>query len=149
MNLDTATGLGFLGFFISTYLLFIIGFGIIGIIAHWKLFEKADVDGWKAIVPILNFWEMIKIRSLPPGSSLIGSTINWKKSRLSLSPAPLRSSTRGWEIVMSTPRFLLHCSGLRAFRQRSVSGSSIHGGNSFTMPGPRPMWESGSQWMES
>jgi len=66
MNLDAATELGFLGFFLSTYLIVIIGWVVIGFIAHWKIFEKADVDGWKAIVPILNFWEMIKIAGLNP-----------------------------------------------------------------------------------
>jgi hypothetical protein len=35
-------------------------------VANWKVYEKAGVAGWKAIVPILNLWEMLKIAGLNP-----------------------------------------------------------------------------------
>ncbi len=38
-----------------------IAIGIIGIIANWKLYEKAGEPGWSAIVPVYNMMQMIKI----------------------------------------------------------------------------------------
>lgn len=35
--------------------------GILQIIATWKLYEKAGEDGWKAIIPVYNYFVMIKI----------------------------------------------------------------------------------------
>lgn len=35
--------------------------GIVGIVAMWKLYEKAGEPGWSAIVPVYNFMQMCKI----------------------------------------------------------------------------------------
>lgn len=34
---------------------------IITIISQWKLFKKADEEGWKSIIPLYNTYTMIKI----------------------------------------------------------------------------------------
>ena len=52
--------------FFGGYMLFVLAIAVVGIIANWKLFEKANVEGWKSIIPILNIWEIIKISGLNP-----------------------------------------------------------------------------------
>lgn len=53
---------------------------VIMIIAMWKIFEKAGQEGWKAIIPIYNYYILLKIVGKPgwwlvllliPGVSLI------------------------------------------------------------------------------
>lgn len=34
---------------------------VIAVIGMWKMFTKAGVDGWKAIIPILNIYELYKM----------------------------------------------------------------------------------------
>ncbi len=34
---------------------------VLGIIAMWKVFQKAGEQGWKAIIPILNAFTLVKI----------------------------------------------------------------------------------------
>ncbi len=43
--------------------------GIVTIIAYWKLFEKAGVEGWKAIIP---YYNTFKIAQIATGNDLIG-----------------------------------------------------------------------------
>lgn len=43
--------------------------GILSIIAYWKLFEKAGVEGWKAIIP---YYNTFKIAQIATGNDLIG-----------------------------------------------------------------------------
>lgn len=38
---------------------------IIEIVALWKIFEKAGVEGWKAIIPIYNSWTLAEIAGKP------------------------------------------------------------------------------------
>lgn len=38
---------------------------IFSIVCYWKIFEKAGIEGWKAIIPFYNFYCMIKIAGLP------------------------------------------------------------------------------------
>lgn len=38
---------------------------LIVIISYWKIFEKAGVAGWKAIIPIYNFYVLLKIVGKP------------------------------------------------------------------------------------
>lgn len=35
-----------------------LAFGIVTLIAHWKLFEKAGEPGWKAIIPYYNTFKL-------------------------------------------------------------------------------------------
>lgn len=46
-----------------------IAFGIVQIIAMWKLFEKAGEPGWTSIIPVYNYLQMIKIAT---GSYFLG-----------------------------------------------------------------------------
>lgn len=43
------------------WLLFILALVVIVIVAWWKFFEKAGEEGWKALVPVLNFYTLSKI----------------------------------------------------------------------------------------
>ncbi|MCM1131880.1 MAG: DUF5684 domain-containing protein [Ruminococcus flavefaciens] len=50
-------------FFIVFYLGIIVvslAFGVLQIIAQWKLFEKAGEYGWASLIPIYNYFVMIK-----------------------------------------------------------------------------------------
>ncbi|MCH4890819.1 hypothetical protein EZV73_24785 [Acidaminobacter sp. JC074] len=58
--------LGAFAFFSSGFFLLWLGMIVVSIIAMWKVFEKADVDGWKSLIPFLNIWEMLKISGLNP-----------------------------------------------------------------------------------
>ncbi len=46
-----------------------LAFGIVTLIAHWKLFEKAGEPGWKAIIPYYNTFKLAQIAT---GSNLVG-----------------------------------------------------------------------------
>ena len=61
-----------LGVFAGIYLIFLIAliaWGIAAIIANVKLFEKAGVEGWKAIIP---FYNTIKISEIATGKKTLG-----------------------------------------------------------------------------
>lgn len=34
---------------------------VLAIIANWKMFEKADVEGWKSLIPIYNLYKQTEI----------------------------------------------------------------------------------------
>lgn len=38
---------------------------ILNVIGLWKMFEKAGIDGWKAIVPIYNTYNVVKMVNRP------------------------------------------------------------------------------------
>lgn len=38
---------------------------IVAIVAMWKVFEKAGVEGWKAIIPVYNSWTLAEIAGKP------------------------------------------------------------------------------------
>jgi hypothetical protein len=39
--------------------------GVLGIIAFWRVFQKAGQSGWKAIIPIYNLYILLKIVGRP------------------------------------------------------------------------------------
>lgn len=45
---------------------------VVSIVALWKVFEKAGVPGWKAIIPIYNSWILFEIAGKPGWWALIG-----------------------------------------------------------------------------
>jgi len=47
------------------YLLIIIVIYLITIAGMWKIFEKAGVEGWKALIPVYNFWVLAEIVGKP------------------------------------------------------------------------------------
>lgn len=46
-------------------LIFLLPIIILQCVGLWKLFEKAEVQGWKAIIPFYNFYQMLKISGRP------------------------------------------------------------------------------------
>lgn len=60
-----------MGFMGGVFLIFIVIYGMImlvslavlvlSFIAHWKLFEKAGEPGWSAIIPVYNYFKVVKI----------------------------------------------------------------------------------------
>ncbi len=46
-------------------MIFCLVIGIIGIVATWRVFEKAGQPGWAAIIPIYNIYVMTKIAGKP------------------------------------------------------------------------------------
>ena len=51
------------GFFIF-FLLLILAFAIVGIIANWKMYKKAGKKGWECIVPFYGYWVLTEIAEL-------------------------------------------------------------------------------------
>ena len=52
--------------FVATYALVIMAIAIIGIIANWKIFNKAGKPGWASIVPVYNMVVLFQIVGLSP-----------------------------------------------------------------------------------
>ena len=64
-SLDVSEGLiaGIFGFLAAIWLL-VVAVIVIGIIAQWKIFEKAGEEGWKAIIPFYNMYIYTKISGM-------------------------------------------------------------------------------------
>ncbi len=60
----------------SFTLLIVLASIIITVVALWKVFEKAGVEGWKAIIPIYNGWVLAEIAGKPGWWSLV-SLLAW------------------------------------------------------------------------
>ena len=50
----------------ATFGIFIMILGVLLIVAQWKIFTKAGVEGWKSIIPIYNLITLFKICGLSP-----------------------------------------------------------------------------------
>lgn len=51
---------------------------ILALVVHWKLFEKAGEEGWKALIPIYNLYILFKItwgadRAMVPMAPILGT----------------------------------------------------------------------------
>lgn len=72
-SVSAETGVGiFVMVMLAIYgivMLVALAFGIVSIIAYWKLFEKAGEPGWKAIIPYYNTFKLAQIAT---GSNLVG-----------------------------------------------------------------------------
>ena len=44
-----------------TFVLLVIAFYVLLVVAQWKMFTKAGVEGWKSIIPIYNTYMLFKI----------------------------------------------------------------------------------------
>jgi hypothetical protein len=55
------TGNGFVGAFSTAYMLVLIAIVVVCIIAQWKMFEKAGVEGWKSLIPFYNSYCLCEI----------------------------------------------------------------------------------------
>ena len=54
---------GFLGFF---FILCILAWAVLVIVAEWKIFTKAGKEGWKALIPIYNTYTLLQILNMEP-----------------------------------------------------------------------------------
>ena len=54
---------GFLGFF---FVLCIIAWAVLVIVAEWKIFTKAGKEGWKSLIPVYNAYTMLQILNMEP-----------------------------------------------------------------------------------
>jgi len=52
--MESVVASGLLGSFFTVYILILLAITVLSIIAQWKLFEKAGVDGWKSLIPFYN-----------------------------------------------------------------------------------------------
>jgi hypothetical protein len=66
----TTTDAGLFGVGLGMLLLFSLAFWVVSVIALWKVFEKAGEKGWKALIPIYNFWVLCEIAGRPGWWSL-------------------------------------------------------------------------------
>jgi len=55
----------FLGFSLAALFFTSLIIWVVSIIALWKVFEKAGVEGWKAIIPFYNYWVLCEIAGRP------------------------------------------------------------------------------------
>ncbi len=70
---DDAAAVGFLaGTMLLVMLLVFLPLLIFYIVCLWKVFEKAGVEGWKAIVPVYNGWVLAEIAGKPGWWGIVG-----------------------------------------------------------------------------
>jgi len=62
---DEGAVAAFVGLFTGVFLLIMLPVIIFSIVCLWKTFEKAGVEGWKAIIPFYNTWTMAEIAGKP------------------------------------------------------------------------------------
>ena len=71
---DTTTSAGVgagLALFGGMFLIIWLAVFVVAVIAMWKVFEKAGVEGWKAIIPIYNSWTLAEIAGKPGWWALV------------------------------------------------------------------------------
>jgi hypothetical protein len=61
---------GFWAFFAGLWL-FALAVWVVSIVALWKVFEKAGIPGWKAIIPIYNAWLLFEMAGKPGWWALV------------------------------------------------------------------------------
>lgn len=62
---DAAAGIfGGLAIFFIILIVLLLAFGIVAIIANWKLFKKAGKGGWECIIPFYGQWVLVEIAEL-------------------------------------------------------------------------------------
>lgn len=67
LSTDDNTGLmAFLG----AYFFFVAILLVVQIVAMWKVFEKMGIEGWKAIIPVYNYWVLCEAVGKPGWWSL-------------------------------------------------------------------------------
>jgi len=61
----TTTDTTYLGMALGTLFLFSFIFWVVTAVAMWKVFEKAGQKGWKALIPVYNYWVLCEIAGRP------------------------------------------------------------------------------------
>ena len=64
-SVNVGAGL-FAGFFGVFFVLCVIAWIVVTIIAEWKIFTKAGKEGWKALIPIYNAYSLLQILNMEP-----------------------------------------------------------------------------------
>lgn len=64
-SVNVGAGL-FAGFFGVFFVLCVIAWIVLTIIAEWKIFTKAGKEGWKALIPIYNAYTLLQILNMEP-----------------------------------------------------------------------------------
>lgn len=62
----------FFALFTGVFLLIMLPVIIFYVVCLWKVFEKAGVEGWKAIIPVYNGWVMAELAGKPGWWALVG-----------------------------------------------------------------------------
>lgn len=70
-DLTTKSDGGFLAFMAGLWLLIMV-FVVVTIVGMWKVFEKAGIPGWKALIPVYNTWLMMEMSGKPGWWALVG-----------------------------------------------------------------------------
>ncbi len=77
---NEATGFAAIGVFFLVFLLIIlaiiIAFSVMTIVGLWKMFRKANEEGWKAIIPIYNIIVLCKLVGVTPWWLLIAFVLS-------------------------------------------------------------------------
>lgn len=71
LNSTESAGLAGLAIFSGVFLLIWLAVVVVMVVSMWKVFEKAGVEGWKAIIPVYNFWVLCEIAGRPGWWSLV------------------------------------------------------------------------------
>ncbi len=70
-DVDTGSTAG-LALFSGVFLIIWLAVAAVMIVSMWKIFEKAGVEGWKAIIPVYNGWVMAEIAGKPGWWGIVG-----------------------------------------------------------------------------
>ena len=77
---NETTGIAALGAFVLIFILIIaaitIAFVVMSIVGQWKMFNKANEEGWKAIIPIYNTITLCKLVGVTPWWLLISFVLS-------------------------------------------------------------------------
>lgn len=57
---------------LMAWLIVIVPLFIFSVICMWKIFEKAGVEGWKALIPIYNSWTLAEVAGKPGWWGIVG-----------------------------------------------------------------------------
>ncbi len=97
-NQAAAVGAAF-GAILGTILVGALIFYVLTVIATWKIFEKAGEPGWKAIIPIYNFYILYKIVKMEKWF--------WIMLGVSVVASIISVTTRGPELYTSSSEAIL------------------------------------------
>lgn len=114
---ETAVAVGVFGASILMLMLIVLGYYILLIVARWKLFEKAGVEGWKSIIPIYSDyvewtigWKNVTMFWVALGLVVAGAFLGGLTGQFTTTPSGevVASSGAGFFGIICT---LLMCAG--------------------------------------
>lgn len=69
---DDAAAAGVFALFTGVFFFVWLALVVVMVVSMWKIFEKAGVEGWKAIIPVYNTWVLAEISGRPGWWALVG-----------------------------------------------------------------------------